>query len=92
MFNGSVRIEVGDSAHILLWEDPWIQGLIVDSIAPAVYALVSPGIRRRRTIGEGPEGDAWVRDTIGELSMVAIVHMELLCPSEAQVPCVARLA
>ena len=58
MFNASVRCVVGDGARIMLWEDPWIHGLTVDAIAPAVCALVSPGIRRLRTVMEGLQGHA----------------------------------
>ncbi|KAM0865794.1 hypothetical protein ACQ4PT_043026 [Festuca glaucescens] len=50
LFNASVRLSVGDGASVLFWEDPWIGGLNVAAIAPAILAMVKPRFRRRRTV------------------------------------------
>ena len=52
MFQASVRISVGTGDQVLFWEDPWISGQTVASLAPAVLVLVRPGVRRRRTVCE----------------------------------------
>ena len=74
MFNASVCISVGSGDQTMFWEDPWISGQTVASLAPAVLALVRPGLRRRRTVGEGLVNDAWARDVAGELSIDAVVQ------------------
>jgi hypothetical protein len=50
ILNASVAISVGDGARIMFWEDPWIAGLNVESNAPAVLALVRPGLVPWRTV------------------------------------------
>jgi hypothetical protein len=53
LFNASVRIELGNGAAILFWEDPWIGGLSAAAIALALCKLVAPAARRRRTVAAG---------------------------------------
>ncbi|KAM0899833.1 hypothetical protein ACQ4PT_021032 [Festuca glaucescens] len=45
LFNAWVKITVGDGTHTLFWDDPWIDGLSVATIAPAILALVKPRFR-----------------------------------------------
>jgi hypothetical protein len=40
IFRASVTISIGDGAHTLLWEDPWIGGLCAGTVAPAILLLV----------------------------------------------------
>ncbi|KAM0853387.1 hypothetical protein ACQ4PT_051108 [Festuca glaucescens] len=74
MFNASVRISVGDGSRIMFWDDPWINGLTVTALAPAVVALVKPRTQRSRTVKDGVAGDAWALDISGPLSVDAIVQ------------------
>ncbi|KAM0920754.1 hypothetical protein ACQ4PT_007317 [Festuca glaucescens] len=75
-----VRIEVGTGDHILFWEDPWVDGLSVATLAPAVVKLVHPGIARRRTVREGLDGNAWVLDVVSQLTVDAVVQFLRLWP------------
>jgi hypothetical protein len=74
LFNTSVRISVGDGSRIMFWDDPWINGLTVAALAPAVVALTKPRTRRSRTVKDGVAGDAWALDISGPLSVDAIVQ------------------
>jgi hypothetical protein len=42
IFSVSDRITVGEGAHTLFWEDPWIGGLCAGTVAPAILQLVKP--------------------------------------------------
>jgi hypothetical protein len=74
LFNASVRITIGDGARVLFWEDPWVDGLTVESIAPDLLKLVRPGIRRSCMVRSGLAAGAWVQDIAGELSIAAVVQ------------------
>jgi hypothetical protein len=74
VFHASVRIVIGDGSRLLFWQDAWIRGLTPDAIAPALVKLVRPGIRRSRSVQQGLNDAAWVRDIAGELSMDAVVQ------------------
>jgi hypothetical protein len=73
VFHASVRIVVGDGSRLLFWEDAWIGGLTPDAIAPALVKLVRPGIKRTRSVQQGLNDVAWVRDIASELSVDAVV-------------------
>jgi hypothetical protein len=74
IFNASTTVAIGDGARTLFWEDPWLDGLTVDAVAPAVLSLVRPSIAKSRTVQTGVEGMAWVRDISGELTVDATVQ------------------
>ncbi|KAM0902880.1 hypothetical protein ACQ4PT_019125 [Festuca glaucescens] len=74
LFNASVCIKVGPGSTVLFWEDAWIGGLAVDSIAPAVLELVKPAVRRTRTVQQGKLNNAWAQDISGQLSVDAVVQ------------------
>ncbi|KAM0840776.1 hypothetical protein ACQ4PT_059429 [Festuca glaucescens] len=58
----------------MFWEDPWINGIGVASIAPAVLALVKPAACRCRTMQEGLINHAWATDISDPLSVDAVVQ------------------
>ncbi|KAM0910526.1 hypothetical protein ACQ4PT_014089 [Festuca glaucescens] len=70
----AVRIEVGTGDRILFWEHPWVDGLSVAALAPAVLKLVCPGPARSRTVQQGLRDNAWVRDIGGVLTVDAVVQ------------------
>ncbi|KAM0855446.1 hypothetical protein ACQ4PT_049767 [Festuca glaucescens] len=74
IFNASVKIQLHSGSRVLFWEDPWLGGVNVAAIAPAVLALVKPSLVNKRLIADGLPGDAWVRDIAGELSVDAVVQ------------------
>jgi hypothetical protein len=74
VFNASIKITIDDGARVVFSEDPWVDGQPVDVIALDLVKLVKPCIRRSRTVQQGIEGAAWVRDIAGELSVNAVVQ------------------
>ncbi|KAM0870913.1 hypothetical protein ACQ4PT_039753 [Festuca glaucescens] len=80
LFHASVRIEVGMGERTLFWDDPWLDGQSVGSIALAVLALVRPGVINSRTVQQGHNNAAWVRDIVGPLSIDAVVQFLRLWP------------
>jgi hypothetical protein len=74
VFNASIKITIGDGAHVVFWEDPWVDGKPVDVIAPDLVKLVKPCIRRSRTVQQGIQGAEWVRDIAGELLLNVVVQ------------------
>jgi hypothetical protein len=86
IFNASVQISVGDSAGTLFWEDPWISGHGVDSLAREVLKLVKPRFRRLRTVQQGMENSSWVLDITDELSVDAVVQFLRLWTTMTEVP------
>jgi hypothetical protein len=74
LFNASVQVQIGSGASTLFWEDAWLDGLTAEVIAPDLVELVRPSIRRRRTVREGRQANAWASDISGELSVDALVQ------------------
>ncbi|KAM0919191.1 hypothetical protein ACQ4PT_008386 [Festuca glaucescens] len=74
LFHASIKIYVGDGAHTLFWEDPWINGMCAGTVAPAILALVKPRFRRKMTVQAGLLGNAWTTAIAGELSIDAVVQ------------------
>jgi mannosylglycoprotein endo-beta-mannosidase len=80
LFNAAVRVDLGDGTRVLFWQDPWIHGLGMAAVAPAVLALVQPGPIRTRTAAQGCRNNAWVRDITGVLTVDAVVQFLHLWP------------
>ncbi|KAM0885331.1 hypothetical protein ACQ4PT_030415 [Festuca glaucescens] len=86
MFRASVVITVEGGESILFWEDPWIGGLSVAAVAPAVLKLVKPGVVSQRKVSNGLANNSWVRDISGTLSVDAVVQFLKLWTAVESVP------
>ncbi|KAM0866912.1 hypothetical protein ACQ4PT_042345 [Festuca glaucescens] len=86
LFNASVDIQVGSGAALLSWTDPWLSGLSVAAVAPAVLCLVRPGIAKRRRVCDGVPNHAWARDIVGELTVDVVVQFLRLWNAVQAVP------
>jgi hypothetical protein len=86
LFNASVAISVGAGTSIRFWEDAWIDGVDVGSIAPALLKLVRPSVRRTRTVADGLNANAWARDISGELTITALREYLVLWSAILRVP------
>jgi hypothetical protein len=74
IFKASIRMMLGDGSRTLFWDDPWVDGVQIECLAPDLIKMVRPSIRRSRTVQQGMTGAAWVRDIAGELSVNAVVQ------------------
>jgi hypothetical protein len=52
-FEASVLVTVGDGRKALFWSDNWIQGTYIRSIAPNLWGVVTPRVRRTHTVRDG---------------------------------------
>ena len=59
---------------MLFWEDNWIQGSSIHTLAPAVHAAVATRTQNRRTVREALQGRTWIRDISGALGIQAILE------------------
>ncbi|KAM0913164.1 hypothetical protein ACQ4PT_012343 [Festuca glaucescens] len=75
-----MKIRIGSGERSIFWEDPWIEGLSVACLAPAILELVRPGPIRTRTVQQGLTDAAWVRDITGTLTVDAVVQFLRLWP------------
>jgi hypothetical protein len=55
----SVTITVRQGSKVLFWVDPWIAGIPVSVVAPAVLKMVRPGLQTR-LLQDGLPNNAWV--------------------------------
>jgi hypothetical protein len=85
LFYASVDITVGSGATLSLWEDPWLHGLSVAAIAPAVLRLVRPSCIKRRTVRDAVPLNTWALDITGELTVDAVVQYLKLWSAVASV-------
>ena len=53
----------------MFWEDRWIDGQDVATIAPYLHQRVPQRVRRKQTVREGLQGRVWVRCISGGLSV-----------------------
>jgi hypothetical protein len=86
LFDASVSIKIGSEASVRFWEDAWIGGLTAVTIAPDLVDLVWDPVRRRRSVRDGLEGNAWATDISGQLSVPAIVQYLRLWEAVTLVP------
>jgi hypothetical protein len=49
-FDASVTVEIRDGARVLFWEDNWLAGCSIKSLAPNLWAAFLPTVRRSHTV------------------------------------------
>ncbi|WVZ79516.1 hypothetical protein U9M48_027087 [Paspalum notatum var. saurae] len=72
LFQASVVFEIGDGRQALFWKDRWIAGASVEDIAPAVIELVAKRTRSSQSVAVALQGNQWIRELRGGLSVQAI--------------------
>lgn len=71
-FKASTYTLLGNGQQTLFWEDRWIEGQGVETIAPYIYQRIPKQTRQTQTVCEGMSGRAWVRCITGGLSISKI--------------------
>jgi hypothetical protein len=74
----SIIVEVGDGLHSFFRTDKWIDGRSIADIAPALLNAVRPQVRRKKTMAQGLENNAWARDITGALTVQVIIDYLLI--------------
>jgi hypothetical protein len=73
-FLASIRCTVGNGAATLFWFDPWLDGKSVAERAPNLAEVVNKRSRRCRIVQEALQGNTWIRDITGALTIPTIMH------------------
>jgi hypothetical protein len=62
LFAVAVTTEVGNGNNTLFWTDRWIRGCSIETLAPTVFAVIAPRIRRIRTVADALADEQWLQD------------------------------
>ncbi|BAS87615.1 Os04g0117000 [Oryza sativa Japonica Group] len=65
---------LGDSKLILFWEDKWLQGSSLRSLAPELYDRVPVRVRRKHLVADALANNLWICDLHGSLGVQAILQ------------------
>lgn len=72
-FKALTYTRLGDGCRALFWEDRWIDGEDVATIAPYLHQTIPHRVRCKQTVREGLHGRVWVRCISGGLSVHAML-------------------
>lgn len=75
----STSMTIGNGQTALFWQDRWVGGKSANEIAPKLYPCIPKRWRKLRTIADGLQAHAWVRDIHGNLGVHEIGQNLLLC-------------
>jgi len=78
LFQAATTFTVGNGESTLFWTDRWLNGSSIVQLAPAVFAAVRPR-KRRASVSEALNGNAWVRHLSGAVSMTMLLQFGRLC-------------
>ncbi|WVZ99622.1 hypothetical protein U9M48_044891, partial [Paspalum notatum var. saurae] len=71
LFRPGTEVILGDGSSALFWLDNWLDGAAIEVVTPNLFAAV-PQRFHRRTVAEGLQDRAWIRDIKKQLTMPAI--------------------
>ena len=74
LFSASIFIELGDGNKALFWTDRWVQGKSLLNIAPCLCNAVGSTIKKHRTVAQALQGDLWIQDITGALTVQVILE------------------
>ncbi|WVZ83247.1 hypothetical protein U9M48_030415 [Paspalum notatum var. saurae] len=73
LFRASSEIIVGNGETVLFWIDNWLDGLPMEFLAPNLFKAV-PRRFHSRTLKEGIQNSAWIKDIRGALTEIMVVE------------------
>jgi hypothetical protein len=73
-FRASTHWLLGDGELITFWSSPWLDGRSIEELAPHLVAAVSRGPHRSCLITSAFEGQRWIRDITGTLSIPVLIQ------------------
>jgi hypothetical protein len=68
-FWASTFHEVGNGVDIRFWKDSWVDGCRIAQLAQELVTVVSAHKQRQRSLASALEGDSWIGDITGALTM-----------------------
>jgi hypothetical protein len=72
-FQASTYTRLGDGRNTLFWEDRWINGMDVQTIAPYLYLYIPRRVRCSLTVRDGLHQRSWVRCIRSGVPVAALV-------------------
>jgi hypothetical protein len=63
---------LGDGSTTFLWEDRWLDGKLIQEIAPDLYVLIPKRHRKRRSVAQALIERCWITDIVGALTLLAL--------------------
>lgn len=66
LFQASIMVKVGNRENALFWEDRWLNGCSIPGFDPSIVQMVTPSIRRKRTVAQALTNDNWILDIQGQ--------------------------
>jgi hypothetical protein len=70
VLHGLIKIKVGNGRRVYFWKDKWIDGRMVEDIAPGILAAVPTRWKNCRTVDMALHSNRWMLDITGALSEV----------------------
>jgi hypothetical protein len=57
-----VTVQVGDGSRALFWSDRWLSGCSILQLAPDIWSVIPPRIRKSRSVRDALSGRRWIWD------------------------------
>jgi hypothetical protein len=78
MFQASTMVQVGNGVRTLFWCGHWLDGPSIEHHEPDLVATVDKRARKTQLTFEALQGDRWIQDISGSLSVTTLqqyVHL-----------------
>jgi hypothetical protein len=63
---------IGNGANIFFWSDRWLNGKMIQDLAPKVVRMVSSRSFTSRTVAQALHNWQWVRDIVKPLFLIGL--------------------
>jgi hypothetical protein len=80
MFEASTTVQVDNGRCALFWQDRWLDGTSIRTLAPSLCRVVCARTRTSRLVCDALQDDRWIMDIEGALDTVALdQYVRLWC-------------
>lgn len=74
MFEASIQIVPGKGNRTIFWSDRWLNSTSLMDIGPDLCNAVTANTRKNRTLQQALQGDQWIRDITGSITVLVLVQ------------------
>ena len=74
MFQASIYVELGNGHKVLFWSDRWVEGHSLPELVPCLCYAVRAQVKKKRTVAEALQGDQWIQDISGALTVQVLLQ------------------
>lgn len=72
LFRAATRAKAGDGSLIIFWEDRWLNGMLVEEIAPLIYASIPQRAKEARMLNDALSTGSWANDVRPSLNFESL--------------------